>query len=390
MPDTQYCKICGEENCKKHSFLLSKVITLKEFSGSSPPEIFVGKWNYPNVYAGILSPQQYGNTEIFSSHEKWQEKKLPISNILELRNNLIYGRTTVHIKKLQNPFLSTIGEVAMTHKSISAEFRLRKPLLQKNKEQEAKVPLINHAAEIDAVRLQENPSIKPKVDYLVNDTEVKSTNAIQELDRSGIPTSTIMKILSAGLLGMRKNRKLVPTRWSITAVDDTLSKQKLENIRLYQELGEIQLFNAEYIGNHYEFLLLPEKWSFEVIETTMASLGVWQDYETYLPRKKYADSVTGAYYANRLALTEYLDTIKRQCTCIVFREVRPEYYSPIGVGILRQISREAFSKKPETFSSIQEAFAQIQTRLRLPISHYTEKSVLLKTYKTQRKVTDFF
>ena len=64
-----YCKICGEENCKKHSFLLGKAITLKEFSGSSPPEIFVGRWNYPNVYTGILSPEESGNMQILSSAE---------------------------------------------------------------------------------------------------------------------------------------------------------------------------------------------------------------------------------------------------------------------------------------------------------------------------------
>lgn len=388
------CKICGEENCKKHSFLLGKTIKINEFSGSSPPEIFVGKWNYPNVYAGILSPQQYGNTEIFSSHEKWHQKRLPIPNILELRNNLIYGRTQVDIKKsARSPsqFNQVMQEIAMTHKSISTQFKLKKPFLQKQKEQDAKVPLISHAAEISHVKLEENPIVKPKVEYLVNDTEVKSVHAIQELDKSGIPTSTITKILSAGLLGLRKNRKLVPTRWSITAVDDTLSKKRLEKIRLYQELGEIHLFNSEYLGNHYEFLLLPEKWSFEVIEISLTkSDSVWHDYETYFQRKTYAESVTGAYYANRLALTEYLEKIKRQCHCIVFREVRPEYYAPLGVGILRQISRDAFQQQPEKFPSLQEAFNRIQSRLRLNIKHFTDKSYLLKNYGKQKKLTSFF
>jgi len=387
-----YCKVCGEPNCKKHSFLLGKTITLTEFAGSSPPEIFVGKWNYPNVYAGILSPQEHGNTEVFSSHELWHEKKLQIPTITELRNNLIYGRTTTNIKKAPhypNQFNKVMSEIAMTHKSISTEFKLKKPI-EAQKEQDSRVPLIPHAAEIAHVKLQENTSIKPKVDYIVNDTNVKSAPAMLELDKAGIPSSTIMKILSAGLLGLKKNRILVPTRWSITAVDDTLSKHKLESIKLYQELGEIQLFHAEYLGNHYEFLLLPEKFSFEVIEISMKNFGVWHDYETYFKRKTYADSVTGAYYANRLALTEYLEKIKRQCQCLVFREVRPEYYAPLGVGILRQISREAFQKKPETFVSIPEALKTIQSRLRIPIKNFTEKSYLLKNYKTQKKISNFF
>ena len=200
----------------------------------------------------------------------------------------------------------------------------------------------------------------------------------------------MIKLLSAGLLGLKKNRKLVPTRWSITAVDNALSKEKLKKIRYYPEIKEISVFNAEYLGNHYEFLLLPDKYSFEVIEISMKNYGVWHDHETFFPRKKYADSVTGAYYANRLALTEYLEKIKRQARCLVLREIRPEYYAPLGVGILRQISREAFAQTPETFPTLKEALHLIQNRLRQTITNFTRKSILLENYGKQKKITDFF
>ena len=115
------------------------------------------------------------------------------------------------------------------------------------------------------------------------------------------------------------------------------------------------------------------------------------DFRKYfMPRKKYADDVTGAYYVNRLALTEYLEKIKRQCQCLVMREVRPEYYAPLGVGILRQISREAFSKQPEKFSSLEQALNSIQTRLKQPIENYTNKSIILKNFGQQKKLSQFF
>src|SRR3989344_4119601 len=217
------CKICNEENCKKHSIFLRKAVSITNFSGSSPPEIFIGKWNYPNIYTGILSPQEYGNTQIMSSHELWQEQKMPIDHVLKLRNQLIYGRTQSNIKKLSTKFISTMQEVAMTHKSISTEFKLKKPF-SPNPEKDSRVPLISNAAPVESVRLEENPAIHKKIDYLVSDTDSKSVTAMLEMEKSSIPTSNIIKILSAGLLGLKKNRKLVPTRWSITAVDDTLSK----------------------------------------------------------------------------------------------------------------------------------------------------------------------
>jgi len=385
-----YCKICGKLNCKEHSFLLGRTENLKEFSGSSPPEVFIGKWDYPNVYAGILSPTEYGETKVFSSPELWHEKKLAIPQILDFRKKLIYGRVKSNIKSIfkNDKFTQVFQEVAMTSKSIATEFKLKKPILR-NEERESSVPLIKNAAWIDTVRLEENSKIEPKVDYLVNDSEVKASKALVELNQANIDTSTIIKILSAGLLGLGKNRKLVPTRWSITAVDDTLSKEKLKRIRYYSQIQNFQVFNAEYLGNHYEFLLLPEEFGFEVLEISMRNMGVWHDYETFFGRKNYADNVTGAYYANRLALTEYLDKIKKQAKCIVFRQVSEEYYAPLGVGILREVSREAFSKMPEKFPNLQEALAKIQSRLKIPLSNYTEKSILLKNYGKQKRLFSY-
>ena len=261
------CRVCNRLNCDKHeSFLIGKTIKIEQFSGSTPPEIFVGRWNYPNVYTGILSPQDtHGNTSIMSSPELWHEKRLPISQIMQYRNQLIYGRTQSNIKRLQTKFLGVMSEIAMTHKSVDTEFKLKKPI-HKNPEKESRVPLIPKAALVSSVSLQENAPVKPKVDYLVSDTDLKSAPAILEMHKSDISTSSIIKILSAGLLGLKKNRRLVPTRWAITATDDTISKSKLKNVKQFQEISEFKVFHANYIGNYYNFLLLPDKYSFEVIE----------------------------------------------------------------------------------------------------------------------------
>jgi len=385
------CRICGEMGCKKHSFMLENIKRITEFSGSSPPEIFVGKWNYPNVYVGILSPQEYGNTEILSSQELWHKNRLSIPQILDLRGKLVYGRTRSNIKKVlgKNKIISTMQEVSMTSKPISTEFKLSRSI-EANRENEDHTPIIKNAAFVKSVRLEENPVINKKIDYLVNDTDVKSNQVILELEKSNIPTSTIIKILSAGLLGLGNTRKLVPTRWAITAVDDSISKEKIKRIKYSPEINEIMIFTSEYLGNHYEFILLPEKFSFEVIEISSVNPGVWHDYEQFFGRKNYASSVTGAYYSNRLALCEYLERIQRQATCIVFREISQEYTQSMGVGVLRQISREAFSKQPRRFSTLPEAIQDIQSRLTLPINTFTEKSVLLKNYGKQTKIDKWF
>ena len=57
-----------EKGMKERPFKLPKNIKAK-FSGNSPPEIFIGRYNYPNVNVGILSPETFSNTEELSIPE---------------------------------------------------------------------------------------------------------------------------------------------------------------------------------------------------------------------------------------------------------------------------------------------------------------------------------
>lgn len=389
------CKVCGMYDCKKHGFLLGKVREVKDFSGSSPPEVFVGRWNYPNVYVGILSPEEYGDTKVMSSAEEWFSKRMKIPSILNLRQKLIYARNkSKGVKSVRNfrgvgkKFLGVMREVAMTDKSIATEVKLKKSI-KRHDEKESKVPLISNAGEVDRVRLQENPKVKRKVDYLVNDVDVKSVDAMIELEKADVGSSEMIKLLSAGLLGLRKNRKLVPTRWSITAVDSSLSEKKIDRIRHYPEVKDYMVFSEEYLGNHYEILLIPRYWSFEVVEISMKNYGTWRDFESIFKRKKYASDVTGAYYANRLAVCEYLEKIRRSASVLIFREIRPEYSTPLGVGILREITRAAMRGKPGKFDDMSEALKDIKSRLKISIDRYLGESQLIKEMR-QKTLRSWF
>jgi len=393
----EMCVRCqGRGFCGKPCRILARFNFLGKrklhFSGSSPPEIFIGRHNYPEINTGILSPQEYGDTEELSMPELWHEKNFSIEKIMESRGRMIYARFKSKVSDARKPnkLMQVMQELALSSKAVSAEFFLKKiPAISIDFSRETAV--IGNPAPLKSARLEENPRIEKKADYLFNDTDAKAKNALIELYQAKIQTSNIIKMLSAGLLGQGAKRKLVPTRWAITATDDTLSKFLLERIKRYPEISQFLLFSSEYLGNHYEFLLLPDKFSFEVLEAKMTgsvwnpsgNLHVAQDFENFFGRKDYASNVTGAYYANRLALCELLERMKKQSGCLVMRECRPEYYAPCGVGILREASRAAFRNKPETFSSVQEALNSAGKRMRLPTEVFTEKSRLLKEFGKQ-------
>ena len=370
-----------------------KIVDLA-FSGTTPPELFIGEYNYPQVYAGILSPTTHDEeSSTLTKPELWYQKKFSINDILFLRSTLIYARFKTPIKNFGGRLVDNMQEVSMSSKPTAVSFELKKKP-HMNLDFDTRHPPIGNAAPVIKTTLEDNPVIPRKIDRLVNDTDVKATTAIQELYTSNFDVTDIMKLLSAGLLGQKKARKLTPTKWSITAVDSLISKEHLNKIRTCQPINTYEVYHQAYLGNHYEILFLPRTWSYEVIEHSIPSEaypqgGWWTDHEGYRNRTSYATSVVGAYYANKLAITEYLLRKQRQATVIIFREVQPTYWAPCGVGILRETVRDALQQPMHTFNTLSEALQDIQTRLQTPISKFLKNSKLYHDIKEQRSLLEY-
>jgi hypothetical protein len=209
-----------------------------------------------------------------------------------------------------------------------------------------------------------------------------------------VAVSQLSRILSIGLLGFDK--KLVPTRWSITATDDTLGKKIIDEVKDYDELDSYLLFTSTYLGNHFEVLLVPGAWCFENVEAWMPG-NIWLDadaepqfsvdWEPYEGRTKYADSVTGAYYAARLAVLEYLRKIRRQAGAIVFREITPDYWTPVGVWQIRENCRAAMKAQPTKFQSLSEMLEEVGRRSTSRV--WEKRSELLARFRSREALRKY-
>jgi DNA repair protein NreA len=391
------CK--GKGLCGKPCKILNKFIDNApkpklHFSGKSAPELFVGRIGYPYINSGILTPSENDNISNFATAEEWSKNNFSVENVLRLRGQLIYGKSKMNIKS-ESKLKQVTRELALSSKPVSIEvFLKKKPTFQFTVDKVFQ-PMTNPAP-LDKAILEENPKVAKKVDYLTSDYDIKATTALEELYKSNIKVDHLQKLLSVGLLGTKIKRRMVPTRWSITATDDTISKQQLKKIRYYPEINQITLFSGNFVGNYVEALLLPGYFSFEAIEAWLSgstfstqTTEFSQDHEEFNGRKKYAFEVTGGYYAMRLPLTEYLTKIKRQATVLIFREIRPEYYAPLGVGIVRETTRRAFANQPQHFDTIEDALKNIGKRSTISIKQIKERSWILNNYGKQKSLWDF-
>jgi len=112
------------------------------------------------------------------------------------------------------------------------------------------------------------------------------------------------------------------------------------------------------------------------------------DHEFFWGRTDYPRELEGAYHAVRLPILEYLSRERRQAGAIAFLEVYPDWI-PLGVWRFRELARAALAKRPETFTTLNEALAAMQPRLRMGLENYRAKSVVLRYLAEQRRITEY-
>jgi len=387
--------LCGKPVCPiltkaKTLVKLEKDLLKEKVFGSSPPSVFVGSWNYPKVLAGpLVPPLSESDTSIMDQPSLWLDKSF--DEILSYRLSLVRGKRFTKVQSAANPsrLLSTFQETVMSSRPTETEMWFdKKPRLTVTFS--SREPPSGPSALIKKVFLTENPKVPRVVDRIVADTDLKSYQGIVELYDSDIDQRQITRMFSIGLMGFKGNRRVVPTEWSITAVDDILGKQIREEIKNYPWVTNFMVFGHQALGNNVQILLFPSSWVFEAQEAWLTSPHAIPEvnYELFWGRKTYAQELAGAYYAARLPVLEYLRSVRRQAGAIVFMEVYPEWI-PLGVWRFRVLCRHALRKAPVVSSNLNESLEILKSRLKLPIERWAVKSKVLNLLKSQTRITNY-
>ena len=393
--------LCGKTRCpimvKVNYFLKSQPLMDNEnIDGTSPPSVFIGRIGYPNVYVGPLVPPVHEDTAIFDLPEQWFGKSM--DEIVGFRSLLIRGKHMVNVNKVNDSgkILDQTRELALADTSVATELNLtKKP--QGSITLSDDVQPFGPSAPIRDLHVG-NARYNDKIEKAYYDTDLRASPAIIDLYNRGVMVSKIQKAFSVGAFGVEKNRRLVPTRWSITAVDDTISKSLVKQVKTFPEINEYRVYESIYLDNVFEILMLPQQWSYESMEAWYpgtvwnpngSTVAIYSDWEGNHGRSTYA-SIGGCYYSARLAICEQLLKERRQATAIVLREARPGYIMPIGVWQVRENVRNAMRQKPYKFNTLAQTLQFLSGKFEIPISRWIALSALLQKALFQRRISDFF
>ncbi len=397
-------KLCGKERCpvleKYYSRMgegKDKRFDTKTIEGNSPPSVFIGRYNYPRVNIGPLVPPEKGDTSIYSQPEEWFGSA-DMKDIIRMRSSLARGKKKlskdVDIRNLGGED-NEIRYLALAKNPAETEVRFKKSLDDGIKLDGRSQPH-GPSAPMESFR-RGTMNSDSRLEDVFYDTDLGAEEGVKRLYRKGVPVSRIQDIFMVGGTGVKGRRKFVPTRWSITAVDDILGKDMRRNVKTYQRIDEWRVYKTNYLDNQWVVVFTPESWRYELIEAfypettwnpSRDSITIFGDHEEFDGRSEYA-SIGGCYYSARLAVLEKMEEERKQAGAIVLREAKPGYILPVGVWNVRESVRSALKERPMKFKGRKQTFDYLKSVLGLEFEEWTSVSKLLTKREKQESLKYF-
>lgn len=395
-------RLCGKDRCPLMIKFYSQqrtmpLIDAKDLAGCSPPAVFVGRYGYPKVDVGPLLPPEFGDTSIMDTPERWVGKS--IDEIVDFRFKLVRGKYRIDATdfKKSGKIVEDIQGLALTEKPVEMEALFsQKPKGRVILDDE--VQPFGPSARLESLKMS-NGRFERNLEKCYYDTDLSATGAVLGAYRNGTLISEIQKAFSVGTMGVDKRRRFVPTRWSITAVDDIIGKDLLKTTKFCDTIDDFRIYQWEELDNRWCILMMPCTWRYELIEawypnTTWNPMGreveIISDCEFFDGRSEYA-RIGGCYYAARMAVNEQLIKEKRTAGVVIMREAHPGYVMPVGVWNVRENVRAALSQtKPFHFDTLNAAMAHVDGVMEIKQDRWISSSGVLRDWLIQRRIDDYY
>lgn len=352
-----------------------------DISGFTPPSALVGEYNYPNVSVGVIFTED-NKAQIYDAPKLWAANNFKVADIFSLRTKLVNATKNFNVNNINLEELERIRLAVISSNELNIDLKVSNVNLPKIDKDD----FYQHGVKtkLERFKINDNFKIDRKIENVYYDRDLKAQDGIKMLYNSKIDENKISKVLSVGAMGVK--RKLVPTKWSITAVDDSIGKEEIDRVKTFKKGEGYLIKTGQLFGNHFTFIFLKGPWSFELLETwNRDAENVFMgsgDYEFYNGRKEYVKNTAGAYYAVRLAVLEKLLELKEQYSVLVVREILPEYFVPLGVWVVREGARRALEGETLSAQDLQTALSIAKSKILFP-ANLEKRSVLLTRFRTQ-------
>lgn len=359
----------------------SKLKNTKEIEGYASGSI-VGEKNYP-----FLKIHSVSNENKKSSFFKLNNLvKKNYNDIIKIKAKSILGSTQeTYIKKTKERVNNELQNIYKSKKAIEftsefeKEIKFDKIIINKLS------GILGSKNELKSIILNQNPPTSKQIEKFTQ-KDIKSKQAIISLYEKGINEQQIINLLALGSFGIDINKKLVPTKWAITAYDQTIEKHLFNKIKKNKIIQNYEIYLHQDKGNFFIIILTSDILNGEIIEKFEGgSPSDYFDHENKLDKKEPATS--GGYFSTKLGIFEHLCQKNKQAGIISIRIIE-DYDIHLGVIFVRECARQAMKNRIFKCSNKNELNNFLA--IKFPKHHNLfNQSKYLQEQRKQKRIRDF-
>jgi hypothetical protein len=351
----------------------------------SPPGIFTESSRYPIMWAGVLGTVQPSEwLSIFDHPEAW--RGLDRKAILRMRQQLYRFVLPVDAKEMTpHSVVDSLQTVALSVSPIAIE--VDSPHLPRSelKGIGGQSPM-GQLIKCKSLEIVSNPEIS-RVAKRICDKDVPSAESVWQLLDYDYTLDQVARMMSVGLLGHKKRRRLVPLRSAYKAVIDSYLTNAVMNLVESPLSSSIRLHASTLHGDSFTVLLRPGEprvdylrlESFNGLNTLRTSFEGLETQATDPKTSVYADHARFSAYRNMIGNTE-------SSHIVIFHQCRDPHNLILGPWVARAGVRYALDGDGVELDNMENAVTVMNSLLKPKLEYWGLDNPLLSRIHEEIKI----
>jgi hypothetical protein len=347
----------------------------------SPPGICVKSGKYPMLDAGFLAAYEpLEHLSIYDYPDSWQG--LDRETIFSMRRYLYRFLLPVDARSMQpEGVIRALQEIALSVRPIALRVEGESLLPRRLRLRSGQLPSSNDVM-IKSIEFLSDPEIS-KVAERITDQDIPAAEGIWRLLDYDYSLDQVVRLMSIGLLGRKKTRRIIPTRSAYKATINAFIDRAVMELIESPNISSYEIYLGNLFGDRFVVLLNPGEARVDYLTIDASGTRTARGFAFEGLREWPTDPKTSVYSDHaRFSLYRNLVRRKQRCHATIFHLSKDPRNQLLGPWIARAGVNEALASNPVNLDNKDNVFEVLETLLEPSFSVWANRTPLLNRLET--------